>query len=131
MRWKLNVLALGDEESRASGLNTELLKAVLLICACVLSTSVVAVAGMIPMIGLTFPHIVRLIVGADNRRTVPFSFLLGGMLLLAIDDCSRAASSIEIPIGVFTTIISGPIFICLLRTRRLGRYGEFEHGSMR
>jgi len=123
MRWRMNVLALGDEETRAVGLNPEKEKLSVLIPATLAASASVAVAGIIGLVGLAVPHMVRMLVGPDNTRTVPVSLAFGGVFLVLVDDFSRAITSFEIPIGIFTTLIGGPFFIYLLKRTRLG-FGE-------
>jgi iron complex transport system permease protein len=123
MRWRMNVLALGDEETRAIGLNPEREKLLVLVPAVLIASSAVAVAGIIGLVGLAVPHMVRMLVGPDNSRTVPVSFAFGGSFLVLVDDLSRSITSFEVPIGIFTTLIGGPFFIYLLKRARLG-FGE-------
>jgi len=118
-RWRLNVIALGDEETRTVGLNPEKEKLLILLPATLIASASVAVAGVIGLVGLAFPHMVRLLVGPDNQKTQPLSLILGGSLLLLVDDCSRTLAAFEIPIGIFTTLIGGPFFIYLLKKSRL------------
>ena len=119
-RWRMNVLALGDEETRAVGLNPEHQKLLVLIPATLAASASVAVAGVIGLVGLVVPHMTRMLIGPDNTRAVPASIALGGSFLLLVDDCSRIAASFEVPIGIFTTLIGGPFFIFLLRRSRVG-----------
>lgn len=120
LRWRLNVLALGDDEARAVGMNPEREKLLVLLPATLACSAAVAVAGVIGLFGLVVPHIVRMLVGPDNRRAVPASFLLGGTFLLIVDDFSRSVTEFELPIGVFTTIIGAPFFLFLLKRSRIG-----------
>jgi len=119
-RSRMNVLALGDDETRAVGLNPERQKLFILIPATLAASASVAVAGVIGLVGLVVPHMTRMLIGPDNTRSLPASLALGGSFLLLVDDCSRAASSFEIPIGIFTTLIGGPFFIFLLRRAKVG-----------
>jgi iron complex transport system permease protein len=119
MRWRLNVIALGDDETRAVGLNPEKEKVLILLPATLTASASVAVAGIIGMVGLAAPHMVRLMTGPDNRKTQPFSIAFGGSFLLLVDDLSRTITSFEIPIGIFTTLIGGPFFIYLLKKSRM------------
>lgn len=119
-RWRMNVLALGDEETRVVGLNPEYQKLSILIPATLAASASVAVAGVIGLVGLVVPHMTRMLIGPDNTRSLPASLAMGGSFLLLVDDCSRAAVSYEVPIGIFTTLIGGPFFIFLLRRSRLG-----------
>lgn len=119
MRWRMNVIALGDEETKAVGLNPEKEKILILLPATLIASASVAVAGIIGMVGLAFPHMVKMITGPDNKIALPISIVFGGSLLLIIDNFSRTVSSFEIPIGIFTTLIGGPYFVYLLKKTRL------------
>lgn len=119
IRWRMNVIALGDEETRAVGLNPEREKLLILIPATLVASASVAVAGIIGLVGLAFPHMVRMMVGPDNRITMPVSLAFGGSFLLLVDTFSRTIASFEIPLGIFTTLIGGPFFIYLLKKNRL------------
>jgi iron complex transport system permease protein len=120
MRWRLNVIALGDEEARAVGINPEREKFFVLIAATLGASAAVAVAGIIGMICLMIPHMVRMMIGADNRVAMPACFTFGGSFLLIVDDLSRAITAYEIPIGIFTTLAGGPFFIYLLKKAKIG-----------
>jgi iron complex transport system permease protein len=123
MRWRMNVLALGDEETRTVGLNPEREKLLLLIPATLAASAAVAVAGIIGMVGLVVPHMVRMLVGPDNTRTLPVSCAFGGTFLVLVDDLARAITTFEVPVGIFTTLIGGPFFIYLLKKSGAG-FGE-------
>lgn len=120
LRWRMNVLALGDDETRAVGLNPEHQKALVLIASALAASAAVSVAGVVGMVCLVVPHMARMLVGADNRAVVPVCFTFGGSFLLLVDDISRALAAFEIPIGIFTTLVGGPFFIYLLKRNRAG-----------
>jgi iron complex transport system permease protein len=117
MRWRLNVLALGDDEARSAGLNPEREKLLILLPATLAASSAVAVAGIIGMVGLALPHLARLLVGADNRRLLPLTASLGSVFLLVVDDFSRSVATFELPVGIFTVLVGAPVFITLLRKK--------------
>ena len=119
-RWRLNVLALGDDEARTVGINPGKDKIIILFSATLASSSAVAVAGIIGLYGLIVPHMVRMIIGPDNRQSVPLNFLFGGMFLLIIDNFSRTLSGFELPIGVFTMLLGAPFFIYLMKKTNIG-----------
>lgn len=119
-RWRMNVLAMGDEETRAVGLNPEREKLNVLVPATLAASAAVAAGGVIGLVGLVIPHMVRMMLGPDNSRSIPACFTFGGAFLLIVDTCSRAAASFEIPIGIFTTLIGSPFFIYLLKKSRIG-----------
>ena len=118
-RWRLNVLALGDDEAYAVGLDPRRHKPWVLAAAVLAASASVAVAGVIALVGLIVPHAVRQLVGADNRRLVPAAALAGGAFLVLVDALARAAAPIELPIGIYTTLVGGPILLVLLRTGKL------------
>ena len=119
MRWKLNLLSLGDEEARALGVDAGKTRLCLIVCATLIAAISAATCGMIGWIGLIVPQMARLIIGPDNRKLVPCSFLIGGVFLIACDIVSRALRLYEIPIGIVTTILGTPVFLALLvRTNR-------------
>ncbi len=117
---RLNVLLLGDEEARHTGVDVERLRAEVLTAAALLTGATVAAAGVIGFVGLLAPHTVRMIIGPDNRALLPGSMLAGMVLLLAADLAARtAAAPAEIPLGILTALAGGPFFLWLLnRTRR-------------
>jgi iron complex transport system permease protein len=119
--WKINILSFGDEEAQTLGINTGRLRFIIIVCASLLTASVVSVTGIIGWVGLIVPHFTRFIVGADHRRLLPASFLVGGAFLLLVDDIVRSVSSLEIPLGVITSIVGAPIFLIVLRVFGKGR----------
>lgn len=119
-RWKLNVLALGDEEAKSAGLNPGRLKIWILIAATLASSAVISVSGIIGLYGLIVPHLVRMMFGVNNKTTLFMNLLLGGSFLVIIDDISRSFKGFEIPIGVFTMLLCAPFFIWLLKKTNTG-----------
>ena len=112
----LNALLLGDAEALHLGYHAERLKLVILLLTCVGAGTVVAMCGVIGFIGLIAPHMSRLIVGPDHRYVVPLAAILGAALLTGADIVARTAvAPAELPIGVLTAIIGGPMFLWLLR----------------
>lgn len=115
LRWKLNLLTLGDQEALAVGVNPVVLKLILMGVTTMITASCVAAVGVISLFGLIVPHISRMVFGPDNRITVWANISIGGGLLLLIDDFSRTVMPFELPVGVFTMIIGAPVFIYLMR----------------
>nr|WP_048189699.1 iron ABC transporter permease [Methanobacterium sp. SMA-27] len=114
IRWRLNVLSMGEEEAQTLGVNTGRLQAIVIVSCTVLTASSVSICGIIGWIGLVIPHVARMIVGPDHKILLPVSIILGAFFLLLIDDISRALLSVEIPLGILTAIIGAPFFIYLL-----------------
>lgn len=119
LRWRLNILALGDEAAKAVGVNPTTDKVVLIGIVTLMTATSVATAGIISMYGLFLPHIVRMIIGADHKKLVVGSMLFGGTFLLIIDNFSRSLFEFEIPVGVFTMILGGVYFIYLMKQNKL------------
>jgi iron complex transport system permease protein len=114
LRWRINVLSLGDEEARALGVEAGRLRLIVVIAATLMTASVVAVAGVIGWIGLVIPHLARMLVGPNFNRLLPSALLMGGAYMLLIDTLARTLAAIEIPLGVLTAIIGAPFFLWLL-----------------
>lgn len=114
LRWRLNVLSLGDEDAAALGVSPRATRNVLLVAVALLTAGAVAVSGVVGWVGLLVPHIARLIVGNDNRVLLPASFVIGGGYLTLVDTLSRSVTSTEIPLGILTAVIGAPFFILLL-----------------
>lgn len=120
LRWKLNVLALGEEEARSVGMNSELYKSIFIIASTLAASAAVAVAGIIGLVGLIVPHMIRMVFGPDHRTLIPLSMTFGAAFLVFVDDFARAALGFEVPVGVITTLLGAPFFVYLLRATRGG-----------
>ena len=114
VRWRLNVLSMGDDEARALGINIDRLRILVIACGTLLTAAAVSISGIIGWVGLVIPHVARMIVGPDHRKLLPASIALGAFFLLLVDDVCRTAVSIEIPLGILTAIIGAPFFVYLL-----------------
>lgn len=123
LRWRINLLSLGDEDARAMGINVEPLRWTVLILVSFLVATQVAVSGIIGWIGLVVPHLARMLVGPDHRVLMPASFLLGALYLLVIDTVARTATETEIPLGILTALIGTPVFAFVLKQTQRGRHG--------
>jgi iron complex transport system permease protein len=122
LRWRIGVLSLGDDEARALGVDVPRLRLLVIVAATLVTAAVVAISGVIGWVGLMVPHMARLLVGPRFDRLLPAAILLGAAFMLAIDTLARSAAAIEIPLGVLTAAVGGPIFVWLLargRRRRL------------
>ena len=120
IRWRINLLAMGEEDARALGVDTGRIRLTIIICATMISAAAVSIAGIIGWIGLVIPHIGRLLVGPDNRYLLPVTVLVGASYLVAVDTLARTVIETEIPIGILTAIVGAPIFAYLLRKTRSG-----------
>lgn len=120
LKWKINTLSFGEEEAQSVGINTNRLRTVIILCSTLVTASAISVSGLIGWVGLIVPHLARMIVGSDHRVLLPTSMLMGGMYLLLVDDLARSIISIEIPIGILTSLIGAPFFVWLLIKSRRG-----------
>jgi iron complex transport system permease protein len=118
LRWRLNVLSLGDEDAAALGLKPRPLRWVVLVAVALIVAGAVAVSGAVSWVGLVVPHLARMWVGPDHRVLLPMSFLLGGAYIVLVDTVARTLTAGEIPLGVLTALIGAPVFFVLLRRNR-------------
>ncbi|EIV94677.1 iron ABC transporter permease [Frankia sp. QA3] len=117
----LNALMAGDDAAAGMGVAVHRLRITLLIIGSLLTAAVVSVVGGVGFIGLMVPHTARFAVGADHRRLLPVSMLLGALFLVAVDLATRTVDRPnELPVGIVTTVLGVPFFLWLLR-RRAGR----------
>jgi iron complex transport system permease protein len=120
LRWRINLLSLGDDEARALGVDAPRLRLVVIAAATLITASVVAVAGIVGWVGLVIPHIARMIVGPGFATVLPVSAILGAGYLLLVDTLCRTLSTIEIPLGILTAVLGAPFFLYLLARGRRG-----------
>ncbi len=113
-RWRLNLLALGEAEAQALGVNVRAMRRLIIVCATVLTAAAVSMSGTIGWVGLIIPHLARALVGQDNRYVLPTSFLLGASFMMIVDSLARNLTETEIPISILTGVIGTPLFILLL-----------------
>ena len=115
----LNLIALGSRAAGSLGVNTGRVTLILLVTASLIAAVSVSVSGIIGFVGLLVPHMVRFITGPDNRRLIPVSMITGALLLLGADTLIRAVLPGEVPIGVLTALIGGPVFCYIFRKRQM------------
>ena len=115
LRWRMNLLPLSDDVARSSGVRIGLLRTVTVVCATVMTASVVSMCGQVGWVGLLIPHICRMKFGSDHRAIVPASVCLGAAFMIAVDTCARSISAAEIPVSILTATIGAPFFIVLMR----------------
>ncbi|MBR6259442.1 MAG: iron ABC transporter permease, partial [Oscillospiraceae bacterium] len=118
LRWRLNILSFGEDEAKAMGVNVSTVRLISIICATLLTAAVVSIAGTIGWVGLMIPHLVRFLVGPNNKTLVPMSLLTGGLFMLIIDNLCRSLLAYEIPLGVLTSLLGAPFFIFILYKRK-------------
>ena len=120
LRWRMNLLTLGEEEARTLGIDTTRTRFVLIGGATLVTAATVSVTGIIGWIGLVIPHIARMLVGPDFRRLLPAAMLFGAAYLLVVDMLARSIADIEVPLGILTATVGAPFFLWLLIAGRRG-----------
>lgn len=116
LRWRMNLLTLGEEEAQSMGVNTRRLRGTVIVCATLLTSASVAVSGMIGWVGLVIPHCCRMLFGYDYRRLIPAGALFGASFLLIVDDIARLVTTGELPLGILTAFVGAPLFVYLIVT---------------
>ncbi|WP_299815058.1 iron ABC transporter permease [uncultured Roseibium sp.] len=115
LRFQINILSLGEEKARALGARVVLVQWIILIATALISAGVVATSGIIGWVGLVIPHVARAIVGADHKKLLPVSGVIGAIYLLLVDNLARTLTTAEIPLGIITALIGVPVFAVILR----------------
>ena len=114
LRWRINLLTLDEEEAKSLGINIRLYRLILIAASTLLSAASVCLGGLIGWVGLMIPHMARALVGADYGRLIPASAMLGAAYLVLMDDLARSLLSMELPLGVVTSIMGAPFFVSLI-----------------
>lgn len=118
MRWRINLLSLGENEARTLGVNLKAERGVVIVAATLLAGCAVSLSGTIGWVGLIIPHVTRQIVGVDNKRLMPAVALVSAAFMLLVDTIARCATGFEIPLGVLTGLVGAPIFGYILVKQR-------------
>ncbi len=114
LRWRMNLLTMGDDEARAMGVDANRLRLLVVVCATLVTAASVSVSGVIGWVGLVIPHMARRLSGNDYRKLLPTTLLLGAIFLLAVDNLCRNLLAVEIPIGILTSFFGAPFFLALM-----------------
>ncbi|MGB7292727.1 MAG: iron ABC transporter permease [Thermodesulfobacteriota bacterium] len=111
----MNLFSLGDDVASSLGVNVDMMEKKIYFATSLAASAVISVTGPIGFVGLIIPHILRMILGVDNRIIIPCSFLLGASFLTVMDTISRTIiSPVEIPVGIITASLGGVFFLWLL-----------------
>ncbi|MDD7202525.1 MAG: iron ABC transporter permease [Sphaerochaetaceae bacterium] len=119
LRWKVDLLSVGDEEAASMGIDPNRLRRIIIIASTFASSSIIASCGAIGWVGLVIPHLARRLVGSSHKRVIPASMLLGAIFLLLVDDISRTLLETEIPLGILTAFVGAPFFLSLMASREV------------
>lgn len=120
IRWRINVMSMGDKEAQSLGINPVINKGIVIACASMATAGAVCVSGIIGWVGLVMPHIGRMLVGNDNRVLIPTSLSLGACFLILVDNLGRMLTGSELPLGILTALVGGPFFVYLLKRTKGG-----------
>lgn len=118
LRWKINLLSLGDEDCFSLGINPNTTRWLVILCATLTTAGSVTVSGVIGWVGLVIPHICRNLVGVNHGHLLPASCLTGAIFMILVDTAARNLTSAEIPIGILTALIGAPFFAIIYNRSR-------------
>ena len=124
IRWRLNIVALGRSEASTLGLNYTFYRGLIIVISTLLTAAAVAYSGIVGWIGLIIPHLVRLLVGRDSKKTIPLTIMFGATFTIVCDIISRSFTASEIPLSAVTGFLGTPIFIAILYARRKTIYDK-------
>ena len=120
----INLVNQGRDEAQTKGINYYFYRGLIILLATVLTAISVCFCGTISWVGLVIPHIVRLLVGKNARRTIPLCITFGGTFMIVIDILSRSFTDSEIPLSAVTGLIGTVIFVIILVINRRKLYGH-------
>ncbi len=118
LRWRINLLTLEEEEAKSLGIHIKRYRLIFIAASTLLSASAVCLGGLIGWVGLMIPHMARALVGVDYGRLIPASMMLGAGYLVLMDDIARSVLSMELPLGVVTSVMGAPFFVSLIIKRK-------------
>jgi iron complex transport system permease protein len=113
-RWRVNLLTVSEDEARSMGVNVRRLRRVVVIAATLITAGAVSVSGIIGWAGLVIPHLARRFVGNNYQSLLPASMLGGALFILCIDNITRILFTVEIPLGILTSLAGAPFFLWLI-----------------
>ena len=116
--WKIDILATSEDEAKILGVNTNLVRRIVIICATILTATSICIAGTIGWVGLIIPHFSRILVGSTNKKLIPISMISGSIFMILVDTMTRTIGNIEMPVSILTGFIGAPCFLLLLYVKR-------------
>ncbi len=115
LRWRMNLLALSEEEARTFGTDLKKLRAVTVVCATAVTASCISMCGQVGWVGLIVPHMARMKFGSNHLSLMPACVFFGAAFMTAVDTAARSISAAELPVSILTAMIGAPFFILLMR----------------
>lgn len=119
LRWRVNVLSLGDAEAQSLGVNLVVTRGVAIFLATLMTAASVCISGTVAWVGLVVPHLCRLMCGVNHARLIPLSMTVGATFLVLVDMCARNLSQAEVPLSVVAGFVGAPLFLALLAMQRV------------
>ena len=114
LRWRIGLLALGDDEAKTLGVEATRLRLLIIACATLMTSAAVSMAGVVGWIGLMVPHMARLLTGPRFDRLLPAAALIGAGFMVLVDTAARSIAQMEVPLGILTAVLGAPVFVWLL-----------------
>ena len=124
MRWRLNVMSMGEEEAKLLGINLRRDRTIFILCSSLAVSLAVSVSGVIGWVGLMVPHLIRMLCGPDHRTLVPFSIAGGAAFMILADTIARNLTSFDIPVGIITAVLGAPFFVFLMKRGGRENWGK-------
>jgi iron complex transport system permease protein len=124
LRWRLNVISMGDEEAKSLGINVSRKRLIFITASTLAATSAVAVSGIIGWVGLMVPHLVRMLAGPDHRRLIPLTMAGGATFMILADTAARNLTGFDIPVGIVTAMAGAPFFVYLMKRNGKESWGR-------
>lgn len=118
MRYKMNILSLGDDEAYSLGVNPRKDRFILIVASTLVTSACITVTGIIGWVGLVIPHISRMLVGVNHSKLLPMTIIIGAIFMTTIDVVARTVCAVEIPVGILTALIGAPFFIIIFKKSR-------------
>ncbi|KAF0189371.1 MAG: ABC-type Fe3+-siderophore transport system permease [Desulfobulbaceae bacterium] len=115
MRWRLNVISMGDDEAKLLGVNIRRDRLIFVVASTLAVSLAVSVSGIIGWVGLMVPHLVRMMTGPDHKSLVPLSMAAGATFMIFADTMARSLTTYDIPVGIITAVSGAPFFIYLMK----------------
>lgn len=114
LRWRIGLLALGDDEAKTLGVEAARLRLLIIASATLMTSAAVAMAGVVGWVGLMVPHMARLLTGPRFDRLLPAAVLIGAGFMVLVDTAARSIAAVEVPLGILTAVLGAPVFVWLL-----------------
>lgn len=117
----LNAIAMGDKTAISLGVDVDKIRTVSLILTTIIVAVILSFTGIIGFVGLVAPHIIRLILGGDNKFVIPGGMAMGALVLLFADTITRFLTNVDVPVGAVMMFLGSPMFLYLLLSQRSRR----------